>query len=268
VEEAYRKWYRQAIEWVRSAGDRIKEYIHSGEISFSSKSHAADLVTKMDFAVEEMLVEKITQAAPDHQIVGEEGIVKRAEDFSGHIWLIDPIDGTANFVTQKSDFVISVALYHRQQGVFGIIYDVMKDEMIHALKGEGLFLNQHKINPMPPTLNLMDALLTLEFAICTEEQVKEHQKLLALAAKVRGIRCYGATALSLAKVALGKSSGYLTLGTHPWDFAAGRILVEEAGGMVTDFQGNRLRLEQRSSVIACHPEIYQEVFRFIRSYFQ
>jgi myo-inositol-1(or 4)-monophosphatase len=268
VEEGYQALYRQAIEWVRLAGERIKEYIHIDEIPFTSKSHAADLVTKMDLAVEEMLVEKITQAVPDHQIVGEEGVVKKAEDFSGHIWLIDPIDGTANFVTQKNDFVISVALYHRQEGVFGIVYDVMKDEMIHARKGEGLFLNQHKISPMKSTLNLTDALLTLEFAIGTEEQVKEYQKLLAFASKVRGIRCYGATALSLAKVALGRSSGYLTLGTHPWDFAAGRVLVEEVGGVVTDFRGNPLRLERRSSVIACHPGIYQDVFQFIRSYFQ
>jgi myo-inositol-1(or 4)-monophosphatase len=268
VEEEYRVLYRQAMEWVRLAGERIKEYIHIEEIPFTAKSHASDLVTKMDLAVEEMLVEKIKQFAPGHQIVGEEGVVEKAEDFSGHIWLIDPIDGTANFVTQKSDFVISVALYHEQQGVFGIVYDVMRDEMMHALKGEGLFLNRYRIHSMASTLHLIDALCTLEFSICTEEQVKEHQKLLALAAKVRGIRCYGTTALSLAKVALGKSGGYLTLGTYPWDFAAGRVLVEEVGGIVTDFQGNPLRLEQRSSVIACHPDIYQDIFQLIRSYFQ
>jgi myo-inositol-1(or 4)-monophosphatase len=265
MREKHRELYQQTMEWTRAAGNMIKEYIRSGEIQFESKSHATDLVTMMDRAVEEVMVEKIKQYAPDHQILGEEGIAGEANDFSGYIWLIDPIDGTSNFVTQKSDFVISVALYHQQQGVFGIVYDVMKDEMIHAMKGEGLFLNQRRIKPMNSNMPLIDALLSLEFIMRTEEQIEAHQKLLTIGSKVRGIRSYGATALSLAKIALGKNNGYLTWGTNPWDFAAGRILVEEAGGIVTDFEGNPLQLDRRNSVIACHPDIYQDLLQFVRS---
>ncbi|MBA4496030.1 inositol monophosphatase family protein [Paenactinomyces guangxiensis] len=256
--------YQRAQDWVREAGAMVKNFLENNEILHETKSHQADLVTVADRSVEKFLVELIQKHYPDHKLLGEEGMGENTKEFSGYVWLIDPIDGTANFVSQQADFVISVGLYLDQQGVFGIVYDVMRDEMIHALKGKGVFFNDKRIEKMDEQLALIDSMLSYEHSLRTEAQVKAGQKLLELYPRVRGIRSYGVTALSLARVAIGRVNGFITMGTNPWDHAAGAFLVQEAGGKVTDFDGNDLPLDRRSSVIACNPGIYDEILQFIR----
>ncbi|SEN38394.1 inositol monophosphatase family protein [Lihuaxuella thermophila] len=255
--------YRQTKEWARQAGSLIRGFLQSGEIKVETKKHEADLVTVVDRAVENFFVERIGQHFPDHKILGEEGIGEKPADFSGYVWLIDPIDGTSNFVTQQADFVVSVALYHDGQGIFGVVYDVMRDEMYHAIKGQGMYVNGIEQTVMRGNLALIDSLISFEYNFPTEAELEKGRKLLGLCSKIRGMRSYGATALAMAKVAAGKNNGFVTMGTNPWDYGAGKVLVEEAGGIVTDFKGNPLSLERRSSVIACHPAIYQELLQFV-----
>lgn len=255
--------YQQAKEWVRQAGSLIRDFLQNEEIKVETKKHEADLVTVVDRAVEEFFVGQIGQHFPDHKILGEEGIGEKPRDFNDFVWLIDPIDGTSNFVSQQADFVISVALYRDRQGIFGVVYDVMRDEMYHAVKGKGMYVNEQKVTKMSGNLSLIDSLISFEYTFRTEEQLEKGRKLLTLSSKIRGMRSYGATALAMAKVAAGKNNGFITMGTNPWDHGAGRVLVEEAGGIVSDFKGNQLPLDRRSSVIACHPGIYEELLKFV-----
>lgn len=256
--------YQTARNWAIQAGVMIKEYLNTNMIQHETKSHPSDLVTVMDRAVEEYLVKHIQCHFPEHYILGEEGISKKVTDYNDYVWIIDPIDGTNNFVSQQCDFVISLALYHEQQGVFGIIYDVIRDEMVHALTGNGVYINDQPVGQMNSNLLLMDSIISTEYVCRTEEQVREGQKLVELCPKIRGMRVYGATALSMAKVAAGKNNGFITLGTNPWDHAAGTVLVKEAGGIVTDFNGNPLPLDRRTSVIACNPAIFEDLMRFVQ----
>lgn len=253
-----------AIGRVREAGERVREFLLREEMRFETKSGDADLVTEMDREVERMLAESIRSRFPGHRILGEEGTAGRPDRLDGWLWLIDPLDGTANFVSQRRDFVISVALYRDGEGLFGIIYDVAADELVHAVKGGGVHLNGRRMKPAGSGLRLADALVGLEFYMPTPELVRIGQRLLELGPRVRGIRSYGATALGLAKVACGLLDAYLTPWTHPWDHAAGRILAEEAGAVVTDFAGHPLRLK-KTGVLACRPELHEELLAFAGS---
>jgi myo-inositol-1(or 4)-monophosphatase len=252
-----------AMGWIQEAGETVREFLRRGEMRFETKARATDLVTVMDWEVERLLSENILDRFPGHRILGEEGIAGRPDHLDGWVWVIDPLDGTSNFVSQQRDFVISLALYHEGEGMFGIIYDVMADELVHAVRGGGAFLNGRRLETSSPGITLTDALVGLEFYIPTTELLRTGQRLLELGPRVRGIRCYGATALALAKVACGQLDAYLTPLTNPWDHAAGRILVEEAGGMVSDFAGRPLPLDRRTSVLACRPEIYGELLAFV-----
>jgi myo-inositol-1(or 4)-monophosphatase len=255
--------YNQAKQWVKEAGEKIRNYLREGDIRFEAKSRLNDLVTDMDRGVERFLVEKIKAYDPDHLVYGEEGIVQKPDHFNGYVWLIDPIDGTSNFVSQQCDFVISVGLYLDGQGVLAIIYDVTRGEMIHALRGKGVYCNEQKCKPLSGDLALIDSLVSLECIFHDPSWEENGWHLMELGRQARGIRIYGASALALAKVATGKHGAFLTTGTNAWDYGAGKILVEEAGGIVTDFHGMELPLGKRSSVIASHPALHNELLNWV-----
>lgn len=256
-----REWdiYCLAQEWIREAGKRLREDLGENRLQVKVKSRFNDLVTHMDQETERFLTRKIRKFFPDHSIVGEEGMDERPANLEGNVWLIDPIDGTSNFVNQRGDFVISIGFYQEKKGIFGLIYDVMRDELYHGFRGQGVGVNNRKVSPFQESLTLQEALVAVEWALHRENGLLFAKNLLELGLSVRGLRAYGATALALAKVAVGKMNAFITLGTHPWDYGAGRILVEEAGGVVTDFKGHPLPLEGVSSVIASHPNIHEEL---------
>ncbi|MFC7441646.1 inositol monophosphatase family protein [Laceyella putida] len=247
-------------EWVREAGTKIRAFLAVGTVRFETKSRKNDLVTEMDRETERFLVEKIMTHFPEHRIMGEEGITERPERFDGYVWFIDPIDGTSNFVTQGCDFVISIALYHGREGILAIVYDVMRDEMIYTVRGEGVYLNGHQCPSLAADDRaLIDSLVAVEFIFRSETSDEYMSKIMELGPHIRGFRVFGATALAMAKVAVGRVQAFVTAGTNPWDFAAGKMLIEAAGGRVSDLRGECLVLEERCPVLASVPSIYGEL---------
>ncbi|MBS7531398.1 inositol monophosphatase family protein [Hazenella sp. IB182353] len=251
--------YEHTHEWVIEAGQKVRHFLRHKTMHFETKTDEHDLVTEMDRTIEQFFVEKIKSHYPDHQIIGEEGMSHPPQSLDGWVWLIDPIDGTSNFVSFQEDFVISVALYHKQIGVFGYVYDVMSGKMYHAFRDKGLFINHEPVPPLSEQKRLTDAMIALDLHMPEEERQTNMEKIMHLTEQVRGIRIYGATALTLAKCAVGKLDAYLTFSTFPWDHAAGRILVEEAGGIVSDFNANALSLQTPTSVVACNRNIYSDL---------
>lgn len=264
IETNYEKMYQQAHQWVDEARGVIAQYIDQGPIQHETKSHINDLVTEVDRAVERFLVKKILFHYPDHQIVGEEGTCQSVDHLNGFVWFIDPIDGTSNFVSQRVDFAISIALYHDEVGVFGIIDDVMHDNRYHALRGQGCYKNNQphtlSLTPIP----LIDSLMAVSFHFTSTNKLSWGKKLMEIGPQIRGIRSYGTATLTLVRVAWGQIQGYMVPSLCPWDFAAGNILVTEAGGVVTDFSGNEISLADKTSVLACNRSIHAELLDFIQ----
>jgi myo-inositol-1(or 4)-monophosphatase len=257
------KMSRQAIEWAKEAG-RIS--LERGKSSFqiSFKSSPNDLVTAVDKEVEAFLCEKILMNYPNHGIVGEEGTFERDPSQFETLWVIDPIDGTTNFVHQRLNYVISIAVVHKGRGVFGIVYDPTRDELFYGEAGQGAFLNGQKLQ-INHSIQLKEAL------VCTSlfwnhkiEKFGLQDVICELPKKCRGIRVYGCAALEMVYVAAGRIDAYVSLYLNPWDFAAGKIILEEAGGKVSTILGEEVTFEQKSTIVASNSTLYPELISILK----
>ncbi|RKD21860.1 inositol monophosphatase [Ammoniphilus oxalaticus] len=254
---------KQAKEWVIQAGEMSFEKSKQS-LDITYKTSHSDLVTKVDKEVEKFLIEKILAHYPDHGIVGEEGTFEKDPDEFDTLWIIDPIDGTINFVHQQVNYVISVAVTHKEKGVFGIIYDPSRDELFWAARGEGAYLNEQRLQNT--RLERLE-----ESLICTglfwNERI-EKSKLLEMIYQLpkhcRGIRVYGCAALELAYVAAGRLDAYISLYLNPWDFAAGKMIVEEAGGVITTWEDAPLSYLEAGPLIASNPGLHKQLLSFIQ----
>ncbi len=251
-----------ALSCARTAGElslkRMKE-----PFLVEYKTSASDLVTAVDKEVEQAVVQAILRQYPDHGILGEESTFQGDPKQFDTLWIIDPIDGTTNFVHQQINFSVSIAVYHRGQGLIGVVYDPSRDEMFYAVKGQGAWLNGRPLR-LDRQVKLEEALLcTSVFWNKRAEQMGIDQIVKRLAGKVRGMRLLGSAALEMAYVAAGRLDGYISLSLNPWDFCAGRLIVEEAGGMVTNMSGDPLPFDEKSSVMACNPTFFEELRHYL-----
>ncbi|MBM7703370.1 inositol monophosphatase family protein [Metabacillus iocasae] len=257
MEHSWEKIDTYAKEWVTEAGKKIKESF-STELLIQSKSNPNDLVTNMDKEVEQFLIGKIKEVFPTHRILGEEGYGEKVESTEGVIWVIDPIDGTMNFVHQQRNFAISVGIFEEGVGQIGLIYDVVHDEMYHARRGQGAYMNDihlPKLKPVP----IEEAIVGLNATWVTENKRIDPTVLGPLVRRVRGTRSYGSAAVELAYVAAGRLDAYITMRLAPWDFAAGMILVHEVGGTVTSLDGKPLSILENSSVFIGNSMLHEQV---------
>ncbi|MFD2370744.1 inositol monophosphatase family protein [Brevibacillus sp. GCM10020057] len=251
-----------ALQCARSAGElslkRMKE-----PFTVEYKTSASDLVTAVDKEVEKHVIQMILERFPDHGILGEERTFKGDYHSFDTLWVIDPIDGTSNFVHQQINFSVSIAVYHKGEGLVGAVYDPSRDELFYAARGEGAYLNERRLR-LEKVVTLEEALLcTSVFWNKRAEQMGIDQIVKKLAGKVRGMRLLGSAALEMSYVAAGRLDGYVSMSLNPWDFGAGRIIVEEAGGKVTTMMGSPLPFDQKSSVMACNPAFYEELQHFL-----
>jgi myo-inositol-1(or 4)-monophosphatase len=251
-----------ALLCARSAGKlslaRMKE-----PFTVEYKTSASDLVTAVDKEVEKHVIDMILQRYPDHGILGEESTFPGDPAGFDTLWVIDPIDGTTNFVHQQINFSVSIAVYHKGEGLVGVVYDPSRDELFYAVKGEGAYLNDRRLR-LKRQVRLEEALLcTSVFWNKRAEQMGIDLIVKKLAGKVRGMRLLGSAALEMAYVAAGRLDGYVSLSLNAWDFGAGKIIVEEAGGVVTTMSGNPLPYNQKSSVMACNPTFYEELRHYL-----
>ncbi len=241
-----------AEDLVRKAAQQIKLSLKN-ELIVEYKSNPNDLVTEMDRKIEAYFFEEITKQFPQHFILGEEGTGKDLHSLDGTVWIIDPIDGTTNFVHQQRHFAISVGIYEDGVGKVGIIYDVMGDELYLAIEHQGAYVNGVQL-PVLGEAKVSDSLIAVNSGWIVKDE-----RLTKLVRNCRGTRAYGAAAIEMASVAANRIDGYISLNLSPWDFAAGAILVKEVGGIVSTIDGSDLDLLHNCTICVAKKGLYQEL---------
>ncbi len=244
---------RTARQAAFTAGELIRS--RSGTAFRVDRKGAADLVTEVDLAAEKVIISLIAAAFPEHRIAAEES--GHSEGDPQHTWWIDPIDGTTNFVHGYPFYSVSIALEYQGVIVAGVVYDPIADEMFEALRSGGARLNGREIaaSEIP---DLDQALLATGFPYERGDRQRALEIVSGFLPRIQGLRRSGSAALDLAYVAAGRLDGFWEQSLKPWDIAAGLLLVEEAGGLVSDFTGERVDL-QRGEIVASGPGIHQEL---------
>ncbi|PBB05198.1 inositol monophosphatase family protein [Salimicrobium humidisoli] len=247
-----------ARSWVLEAGEEIRTNINE-PLQIDTKSTPDDLVTHMDQQTEKFFADKIRNQFPDHRIFSEEGMGDDISDLEGVVWIVDPIDGTMNFVHQQRNFAISIGVYEDGTGEIGLIYDVMNDVLYSAVKGEGAYKNGNRLPLLSTTEPLKRSIFSLNTTWLLEEnRLVEASGMRELVKSLRSTRSYGSAALEFAFLAEGVLDGYVTMSLMPWDIAAGKVLVEEVGGVVTTGDNRPLSMMDRTSVCAARENIHGE----------
>ena len=250
-----------AIETARDAGRLLAERF-GRNLRVSNKSEL-DLVTESDIASEHLIIDRIKTHYPRHAILAEESGANPPADGaqSDWRWIIDPLDGTTNYAHGYPCFCVSIGL--EQQGTLeiGVVYDPMRDEMFTAERGEGAALNGKKIQ-VSPTPNLASALLCTGFPYDVRERGEFARHFANFIMNAQGVRRDGAAALDLADVAAGRFDGFWEEGLKPWDVAAGALLIEEAGGKVSDYRGGPLEIF-RPPILASNGLIHEQMMRVL-----
>ncbi len=254
-----------AVHTAARAGEWVKSKMGQFQDLNLKKSHQ-DLVTEVDRGSELMIRKLIHTYFPDHAFFGEEGIetdfaknVHSAEEAEReeYVWIVDPIDGTTNFVHSFPFFCVSLALAHRGEIIAGVVYDPCRDEMFVAEKGQGAYVGGKRMKVSAES-RLLDSLVATGFPADSKISLPQNLKgLQAIFPKVRNVRNGGSAALHLAYVAAGRLSGFWEMGLNAWDVAAGVLLVKEAGGSVTDTQGRPYSLTV-SNIAASNGAIHDE----------
>ena len=218
-----------------------------------SRKGPGDFVSAADHRAEKIIYEELTKARPGYGFLMEEAGVVEGPDKT-HTWIIDPLDGTTNFLHGMPHFAISIALQRDGQIVNGVIYNPVTDDLFVAEKGQGAYLNDRRLRVAARTKLEESVLATGIFFSGTEWLEKFARELDIIIPKVAGIRRFGAASLDLAWVAAGRFDGYWEHGLQPWDVAAGILMVREAGGFVTDLNGGD-RLLESNGIIAANADL-------------
>lgn len=248
------------LEAVETAGDLIRA--HTGErMTVEYKTGWADLVTEVDRAVEQAVKGRIHARFPDHGFLGEESGGAWNKEFT---WVLDPVDGTTNFAHTLPNYVCSLACYRGLEPLVAAVYDPNRSERFTARRGGGAWLNGAPIH-VDPASRLEESLLGTNLMWDTrEDRFARLPGLQELGRHVRGIRSLGAAALELAYVACGRLSAFVQYRLAPWDFGAGMLLVTEAGGAISQFDGSAIDIRRPSSVAASNGRLHGEVLRYLR----
>lgn len=249
----------RAKDWIKDAGKMLRESFRE-KLSIDFKSGYDDLVTNMDKSIEQFFIKKINHHYPDHLVVSEEGFGDEVESEEGVLWLLDPIDGTMNFVHQQRHFCISLGIYENGVGKVGLIYDVVSDDLYHCIKGQGAFLNKERL-PRLTEKTLDQSIIGINATWISKNRRIDPSVLQPVVSKSRGIRSFGSAALEMAYVAAGKLDGYISMRLSPWDYGAGYILVNEVGGVVTKIDGEPVELLKKNSIFAGNKDIHEDILK-------
>ncbi len=249
-----------AVRAAREAGRVItRNFDRIDRLTVADKGHH-DFVTEVDRNAEAAIIGILREKYPQHAILAEESGAQSGNDFE---WIIDPLDGTTNFLHGLPQFAVSIALKVRGRLDIGVVYDPIKEEMYTASRGEGALLNDRKIR-VSNRKSLEGALLGTGIPYRDQRFMDNYLGMLKdLTRDTAGIRRPGSAALDFAYVACGRTDGFWELGLSEWDFAAGALLVREAGGLVTDIGGGERFLET-GNVIAGSIKVHNAMLRRIR----
>ncbi|GAK47237.1 inositol monophosphatase family protein [Secundilactobacillus oryzae JCM 18671] len=239
-------------KWLHADYDLMQKMMHK-DLEVSEKTGPRDLVTNVDKASERFLIEKIRTFDPDAKILGEEGFGDCLTSMDGNVWIVDPLDGTMNFVKQRDHFAIMIALYQDGKGVLGYIFDVMNDVLYAGGPAVGVYANDERLtapNNIPLSEGLFGASGPLVIGnISGMQEIIRHS---------RGMRIYGSAGIEFIHAFLGKTVGYSSF-LKPWDFAAGRILAETLGLVVTKIDGSPLDMLSSNLVLVTTGKAQQDI---------
>ncbi len=252
------------IDAARKAGKGLaRDFGEVAELQVSKKG-TADYVSAADIKAEKTVLEALTKARPGYGFLGEESGLIEGTDKS-HTWIVDPLDGTTNFLHAMPHFAVSIALQREGQIVAGVIYNPVTADLFWAEKGKGSFLGAEKRLRVAARQRMDEAVIATGIPFIGHGQHGQFLKELhQMTQRVAGIRRYGAASLDLAWVAAGRFDAYWERNIKPWDIAAGMLIVTEAGGKVTDADGGEDMLDS-GSVLAANLEIHPQVLERLRA---
>jgi len=246
-----------ALRAARKAGELIARAADRPDLIRIDEKGRNDFVTETDRAAEKEIIYHLRKAYPDHRIVGEESGVLEGTDDNNYEWIVDPLDGTTNFIRGIPHYAVSIAFRHRGRLEHAVVYDPMREELFTATRGNGAVLDEHKIR-VSGNKDLDRALIGTGFPYRQADM--ELDAYLAMLGKVvknsSGVRRPGAAALDLCYVACGRLDAFFETGLQPWDLAAGTLIIREAGGIVSALNGGENHLET-GHVLAGTPRIYR-----------
>jgi len=244
-----------AVKAARRAGSIINRASLNLDVLTVRHKTFNDLVSEVDSAAEQAIIEVLKDAYPEHAILAEES---GAQGESEYLWIIDPLDGTTNFLHGFPQYAVSIALSHKQRLTHAVVYDPGRNELFTATRGRGAYLNDRRLR-VSKRIRLTDALIGTGFPF---RELKHLDSYLAMFREIvkntAGVRRAGAASLDLAYVAAGRLDGFWEMGLGPWDIAAGNLLIQEAGGLIGDFEGNDGYLES-GNVVSGNPKIFAQL---------
>jgi myo-inositol-1(or 4)-monophosphatase len=252
-----------AVKAARRAGAIINRAARDVERLAITRKRHNDFVTEVDRAAEQAVIEVLHRAYPDHAILAEEsGAAAGNQGESEYTWIIDPLDGTTNFIHGFPQYAVSIALRHKGVLAQAVIYDPTKDELFTGTRGRGAFLNDRRMR-VSKRAQMADALVGTGFPFRDFETLDEYIGMFrALTARTAGLRRAGSAALDIAYVAAGRLDGFWEMGLSPWDMAAGALLVQESGGLVGDFGGEPGYLDS-GRIVCGNPKVFAQMLQII-----
>eukprot|EP01023_Acetabularia_acetabulum_P059163 TRINITY_DN7104_c0_g1_i1.p1 TRINITY_DN7104_c0_g1~~TRINITY_DN7104_c0_g1_i1.p1 ORF type:complete len:309 (-),score=53.21 TRINITY_DN7104_c0_g1_i1:227-1153(-) len=265
--DEYKNYLTVALEAAKEAGIIIKDAYNKSK-NVMNKG-AVDLVTESDQQCEKIIAEKLRSAFPDHLFIGEEGSAEQGHTDTltdAPTWMVDPIDGTTNFVHKYPFVCVCIGLYVGGEGVVGVVYNPVLDELFSACKGQGAFLNGEPIS-VSSEEKIGKALVATELGVTRDQETIEavYDRIRNLTMQVRSIRCCGSCAMNICGVACGRLDAFYEIGFGgPWDVAAGAVILKEAGGEISDPIGTPFQIMSRR-VLATNFKLTQQVAEVLKN---
>ena len=254
-----------AVRAAREAGKIINRASLDLDLLRVSEKSANDFVTEVDRASEQAIIDVLLKAFPQHGILGEETGTTHGRADSEFQWIIDPLDGTTNFIHGLPVYAVSIALAQHGVVQHGVVYDPSRDELFTASRGAGAFLDNRRLRVSRRT-RVEDSLIGTGFPFRQGDDFDAYLEMFKkFSQRCVGLRRPGAAALDLAYVAAGRYDGFFEVGLKPWDVAAGSLLVTEAGGMVGNFTGEADFLHS-GELIAANPRVYAQMVSMLKPY--
>ena len=254
-----------AIKAARAAGAIINRAALDIESVRVSEKQSNDFVTEVDQAAEKAIIETLLTAYPQHGILAEESGQQHGNPDSEFVWIIDPLDGTTNFIHGFPVYCVSIALSVRGKIEQAVVYDPSRNDLFTATRGRGAFMNDRRIR-VSKRIRMADCLLTTGFPFREGQNYEQFMQLfIEMMRCTAGLRRPGSAALDLAYVAAGFSDGFFETGLQPWDVAAGSLLVQEAGGLIGNFTGEADFLHSQECM-AASPKIYALMVQMLQKY--
>ncbi|XP_029970900.1 inositol monophosphatase 1-like [Salarias fasciatus] len=258
-----------AVAIARKAGETIREALLNDR-KVTTKSSSVDLVTQTDQKVEKMIIQSVKERFPAHRFIGEESVAagEASNLTTAPTWIIDPIDGTTNFVHAFPFVAVSIGFAVNSQVEFGVVYSCLEDKMYTARRGKGAFCNGEPLQVSDQT-DVKQSIIATEFGSSRDPEVVENifsslRKILCI--PVHGVRGAGTAAVNMCLVASGSVEAYYEIGIHVWDVAAGSLIVTEAGGVLMDVEGGEFDLMSRRVVAANNKTIAERIVKEIAAF--